>query len=98
MKLRAVIAQPATGWQRDATVHDLCLGGASMTLQGKLEPGDKVVISFFAASLWDPLALPARVVWVRPGKEGAGMAGMAFEPDDPAAVFALFELVTTVAT
>jgi hypothetical protein len=98
VKLRAVIARPKTGWQRDATVHDLCLGGASMTLPGMLEPGDRVVVSFFAASLWDPLALPARVVWVRPGKEGSVMAGLAFEPDDPTAVFALFELVTTVAT
>lgn len=97
VKLRAMIEPAASGGQRDASVHDLGLGGASVTLPGTLQPGDRVVVSFYAASLWDPLALPARVVWVRPAREGAVVtAGLAFEPKDPAAVFALFELVSSV--
>jgi PilZ domain len=93
-----VVARPKAAWQRDATVHDLSLGGASLTLSGSLTLGDEVVVSFFAPSLWDPLALPARVAWVTAAKEVGGVtAGLAFEPRDPAAVFALFELVSTVA-
>jgi hypothetical protein len=101
VRLRATVAEPVVGWQRDAIVHNLSLGGASLTVPGTLQPGDQVVVSFFAPSLWDPLALPARVAWARAGgKEGSGvvMAGLAFSPVDPAAVFALFELVSTVAS
>jgi hypothetical protein len=99
VKLRALIAQPVTGWQRDASVHELSLGGASITLPGRVEPGDQIVVSFFAPSLWDPLALPARVVWVRAAEKGGVVtAGLAFEPKDPAAMFALFELVSAVAS
>jgi hypothetical protein len=97
VKVRAVVARPKAAWQRDATVHDLSLGGASLTLPGSLALGDEVVVSFFAPSLWDPLALPARVAWVRVTPEGGVTAGLAFEPRDPSAVFALFELVSTVA-
>jgi hypothetical protein len=98
VKLRAMVAQPSIGWQADASVHDLCLGGAGVTLNGALSLGDRVVVSFFAPSLWDPLALPARVAWVKTIRErGTIAAGLAFEPTDPAAVFALFELLTTVA-
>ena len=93
-----MVAQPVTGWQRDASVHELSLGGASITLPGRVEPGDQIVVSFFAPSLWDPLALPARVVWVRAAEQGVVTVGLAFEPKDPAAVFTLFELVSNVAS
>jgi PilZ domain-containing protein len=99
VKVRAVVARPKAAWQKDATVHDLSLGGVSLTLSGSsLALGDEVVVSFFAPSLWDPLALPARVAWVRATHEGGVLTvGLAFEPRDPSAVFALFELVSTVA-
>jgi len=98
VKLRAVLAQPANGWQRDAGVLDLSLGGAKLSFHGRLAVGEKLVVSFFSALLWDPLALPARVAWVLDGKDpGIVWMGVAFEPTDPSSVFALFELVSTVA-
>jgi hypothetical protein len=98
VRLRAVVAQKDTGWRKDAHVHDLSLGGTSLTLSDPLRVGDRVTVSFLAPSLWDPLALPARVAWVRHAPPPESMAaGLAFEPTDPASVFALFELVSTLA-
>ena len=60
-----------------------------------LPRGDRGVVSFLAASLWDPLALPARVAWSKAATaEGPPIAGVLFEPKDPSGVFALFELVS----
>jgi hypothetical protein len=98
VRLRAVVARPDTKWQRDAHVHDLSLGGASLSLGDSLHVGDCVTVSFLAPSLWDPLVLPARIAWVRPATSTDPVtAGLSFEPGDPASVFALFELVSTLA-
>jgi hypothetical protein len=98
VRLHAVVARPDTGWRRDAHVHDLSLGGAQVSLTDPLRVGDRVTVSFLAPSLWDPLALPARVAWVRQtAPTDAVAAGLAFEPADAASVLALFELVSTLA-
>jgi hypothetical protein len=98
VNLRAIVAHSVTGAERHAKVSDLSLSGVSLTLPGALTPGDRVTVSFMAPSLWDPLALPARVAWQRPAREpGLVTAGLAFEPRDASALFALFELVSTVA-
>ncbi len=98
VRLRAVVARPDIGWRKDAHVHDLSLGGVSLTLAESLHVGDRVVVSFLAPTLWDPLALPARVAWVRQGAPADPVAaGLAFEPADAASVLALFELVSTLA-
>jgi hypothetical protein len=55
------------------------------------------MVSFLAPSLWDPLALPARVAWVKASSASQlARAGLAFEPKDPLGVFALFELVSSL--
>jgi hypothetical protein len=97
VRLRAVLSRPADNWQREARVHDLSLGGAGVAVHEALAQGERMTVSFLAPSLWDPLALPARVAWVRTPKEGElARAGLAFEPKDPAFVFALFELVSSL--
>ncbi len=76
---------------------DLGMGGARILVDGSLSAGEEVAISFLAPSLWDPLALLARVAWVKPGeRDGQTLAGLAFEPRDVMGVFALFELVSTL--
>jgi Tfp pilus assembly protein PilZ len=99
VRLRAVVARSDTSWRKEAHVHDLSLGGVSLTLTESLRIGDHVTVSFLAPTLWDPLALPARVAWVRPATatEAVVAVGLAFEPQDPASVLALFELVSTLA-
>jgi hypothetical protein len=98
VRLRAVISLSASGWHGEATVHDLSLGGAGVSLGDALQPGGRVVVSFLAPSLWDPLAIPARVAWVRPATgNDPTTAGLLFEPKDPVTVFALFELISTLA-
>jgi hypothetical protein len=93
--LRATLSRPGSTWYREASVRDLSLGGARLFLSESLPLGDRVVVSFLAASLWDPLALPARVAWSKPATaEQPFIAGVAFEPKDPSGVFALFELVS----
>jgi hypothetical protein len=95
VRLRAVISRPASSWQREVSVQDLSLGGAGISLTEALAQGDRVMVSFLAPSLWDPLALPARVVWFKSAAStGPGRAGVAFEPKEPAGVFGLFELVS----
>jgi PilZ domain len=95
--LRAVLSRPASNWHREASVHDLSLGGAGLTLPEALPQGERVTVSFLAPSLWDPLALPARVVWFSPATSGGqARAGLAFEPKEPLGVFALFELVSSL--
>ncbi len=98
LRLRAVVTHAREGWQREAQVVNLGLGGACVKLEGPLVSGDRVSISFLAPSLWDPLALPARVAWAAgPSHRDPSLAGLSFEPPDAAAVYALFELVATLA-
>ena len=94
VRLDATLRDPIAGWERAAEVIDVGLGGACIGVTETLAAGDRVSIAFMAPTLWDPLALPARVAWFRPG---AGLeparAGLAFEYDTAAAARALFELV-----
>jgi PilZ domain-containing protein len=95
--LRAVILQPVSGWHGEASVYNLSLGGAGVTLPEALPEGEHLAVSFLAPSLWDPLTIPARIAWVHPATpHEPTTAGLAFEPKDPLSVFALFELVSTL--
>ncbi len=75
---------------------NLGMGGACVSVAEGMTPGERVSISFSAPSLWDPLALPARVAWAFAEEGAAVHAGLAFEPTDASSVFALFELVTSL--
>ncbi len=88
------------GWQHQAPVENIGLGGARIVCDDKLAPGDAVTLSFTAPTLWDPLVLRARIAWIAPpAPAAAGMprrVGVAFEHKNASAVFALYELIATL--
>jgi hypothetical protein len=98
VRLRALLTHVRAGWQRQALVENLGLGGARVVAEEFLTAGDPVTISFTAPTLWDPLVLRARVAWVAPVTSATPplRAGLAFEHKSPEAVFALFELIVTL--
>lgn len=98
VQLRAVVTHVQAGWQHQAQVVNLGLGGACIVLEQRLGAGDVVTLSFVAPTLWDPLLVRARVAW---SEEAAprepARAGIAFEHRNAPSVFALFELVAAMA-
>jgi len=95
VRLRALITHVSAGWQRQATVENMGLGGVRVVLEERVAPGDALTLSFTAPTLWDPLVLRARVAWVDAGA-GPRRVGLAFEHKAPEAVFALYELITAL--
>lgn len=94
VRLRVIVWHPRAGWQREAEVVDIGLTGACVALNEPLAPGDRVTISFVAPTLWDPLTMPARIVWVGRGTRlEAVRAGAVFEPKAASDVLALFEMI-----
>ena len=97
VRLRGVLSHAVAGWQRDAEIADLGLGGACVKLSETLAVGDRVTLLLVAPTLWDPLAIPGRVAWVGPPTRlEPARAGVAFEPTDAGSIFALFELMGTL--
>ncbi len=94
VRLQATLTHVAAGWQKQAPVEDLGLGGARVVATERLAPGDAVTVSFTAPTLWDPLVLRARVAWTSSGSPPV-RAGIAFEHKSADAVFALYELIAT---
>jgi hypothetical protein len=95
------------GWQHQATVENIGLGGAriAVNVDWPLAQGDAVTLSFTAPTLWDPLVLGGRVAWATaaavpstPGPQlgGSRAAGVAFDHRATDAVFALYELIVTL--
>ena len=98
VRLKATVSHPRSGWERDADVFDIGLGGACISASEPLAEGDRVSIGFVAPSLWDPLLIPARIAWLRPGRGlEQARAGVAFDHVGDVAILALFELVGTLA-
>ena len=95
VRVRALVTHVQAGWQKQASVENLGLGGARVAIDERLAPGDAVTLSFTAPSLWDPLVLRARVVWIDPGA-ATQAAGLAFEHRSAEPVFALYELIVTL--
>ncbi len=107
MRLRALVTHVSAGWQRQAPVENMGLGGVRVLLDDPVSPGDALTLSFTAPTLWDPLVLRARVAWVDGAAAGAAgpagaagasarRVGLAFEHKAPEAVFALYELITAL--
>ena len=72
VRLGVNVEHGAHGWQRDARVVNVGLGGACVEVPLNagagvvdVSTGDRVVLSFVAPTLWDPLPVRARVAWVR---------------------------------
>jgi hypothetical protein len=86
------------GLTHDARVRDLGLGGACVEIAeivgGGLEREGVVTLEVMAPTLWDPLVLGGRIAWVRRGAQGRPTrAGVRFEHREPAALYALFQLL-----
>jgi Tfp pilus assembly protein PilZ len=95
--MRSLLTHVQSGWQEQAAVENIGLGGACLLTEHALAAGDSVTLAFTAPTLWDPLVLRARVAWV--GGKGAGAprpAGVAFDHKATDAVFALYELIVTL--
>jgi hypothetical protein len=98
------------GWQHQASVENIGLGGARIAanVDWPLAQGDAVTLSFTAPTLWDPLVLGGRVAWVTapaiattPATAGSQLggpraAGVAFDHRATDGVFALYELIVTL--
>jgi Tfp pilus assembly protein PilZ len=89
------VTHTQAGWQEQAVVEDIGLGGARIKVENSLALGDVVTLSLTAPTLWDPLVLHGRVAWVT-ANGGGRAAGVAFEHKATDAVFALYELIVTL--
>ncbi len=97
VRLRVVVWHARAGWQRDAEVGDLGIGGACVLVPDPLAVGDHVTLWFVAPSLGDRLPIQGRVAWVMPPTlVEPGRAGVAFEARDPSALLALYERMGTL--
>lgn len=87
------------GFSHDARVRDLGLGGACVEIPEReaaagVEREGVVTLEVMAPTLWDPLLLTGRIAWVRRGGQGRPTrAGVRFEHREPAALYALFQLL-----
>lgn len=95
VRIHSLVTHAEGGWQHQATVQNIGLGGARILVEETVTVGDTVTLSFAAPSLWDPLVLGARVAWVGAGGKPKAV-GVAFEHKATDAVFALFELIVTL--
>jgi PilZ domain len=93
-----MLSHPRGGWERDADVFDIGLGGACLSAGEPVSAGERVSIAFVAPTLWDPLLIPARVAWYRAGSGlDPARVGVAFDHTGTGSVLALFELVGSLA-
>lgn len=93
----ASVTHPLAGWRVEGRVHDLGLGGAAIDLPEIVEPGDRITLEMMAPTLWDPLHIRGRVAWAKANKPAGVRCGIAFDHVDPPSLFALFELLGTLA-
>ena len=100
MDLDAALKARTASGACDARVRDLGLGGACIEIADAsassafIEREAAVTIEVMAPTLWDPLLLSGRVAWVRRAGGGRPLrAGIRFEHRDPAALYALFQLL-----
>jgi hypothetical protein len=91
--MHAMVTHVGEGWQRQAQVQNVGMGGTCLILDEPLAVGDAVTLSFTAPTLWDPLLLRGRVAWVAGASRRAGVA---FDHRAADAAFALYELIASL--
>lgn len=90
--LPATLRHRAGSWRKRARVVNLSLGGACLETSELVEPGIRITIEILVPTLWDPLVLEGRVVWVRHVAEVARM-GVEIEHRGGGPLLALLELL-----
>jgi hypothetical protein len=94
IRLTGVLACARLDLRADVEVTDLGLGGACVGLADALVVGDQVTLGLVFPTRWDPVPMPARIVWLDTDGDGErGRAGMAFEPNDARATLNLYALL-----
>ena len=96
VRLRALLTHVQAGWQLQVHVENVSLGGVCIAVEERLAVGETVTLSVTAPSLWDPLVLRARVAW-RASEPERQRVGLAFDHKSAEAVFALYELINSLA-
>jgi hypothetical protein len=94
-RLKATVVHQKGGWKRQVPVENLGLGGARILVDLALTPGEEITLSLTAPTLWDSLVLGGRIAWVS-ARAGKYEAGVAFQHASAEAVFALYELISTL--
>lgn len=64
-------------------------------LAALLVPEAAVTVELTAPTLWDPLPLRGKIAWIRRAAGRPTRAGVRFDHRDAAALFALYELLTS---
>ena len=95
VNLPATLVSEEEGWEREARLVDLGLGGACIEVAEAVSTGVPVTLRVTAPTLWDPLVLQARVAWLRlPSRDGQPTrVGMRFEYGPKPPLGALVELL-----
>lgn len=85
---------PTAAASETGRVVDLSLGGACIVLHAAGAPyrDALVAVEMMAPTLWDPLLLRARVVWVRSTSDGTRL-GLRFEHTEGGALTSLVQLL-----
>lgn len=103
MRLEVLLRSERAGWERSATVIDISIGGAGVEIDVPLAPGEHLEVAFSTPTRWDPLVVPAVVVWSTPplaahanGALATSRAGLAFDYATPDATMAVFEMLAAM--
>jgi hypothetical protein len=95
IRLEAAVSDEFQRWSSAALVVNIALGGACVELERapelRLDSGVALVVH--APSLWDPLALRARVAWIRRDGQAKTQLGLRFEHLEQGGLYALFQLL-----
>lgn len=92
--LPATLRHRAGSWRKRARVVNLSLGGACLETREPVEPGIRITVELLVPTLWDPLLLEGRVVWVRSFQENDKVRmGIELQHQSTSPLFALVELL-----
>jgi hypothetical protein len=94
--LYAFVTHLAAGWERQAVIENIGLGGARLLIDEPLAPSDWITLSLTAPTLWDPLCLRGRVAWTSGEEPGGSRIGVAFHHRTASGALALGEFLATL--
>jgi hypothetical protein len=94
MRAVALVTSGREGWEREAAVKNLSLGGACFELNESMMPGEPLTIAFVSPTLWDPLEIEATVAWIGDSDGLESRIGVAFMLRTESAALALLQLIS----
>lgn len=105
IELGGTLSSTSRPLAHEVRIRDLGLGGAGLELSTAslaavpaFAVDAEVTLVLRAPMLWDPLALPGRIAWLRDTDgEGPLRVGVCFDHADSGKVYALFQLLSAPA-